>query len=230
MTHPHTDEVEMRIRSFVVPWAVLWPAASAALLGGCASVDPRPAFTDVEKAVRERTGQTPAWVTTAEERDTVARTVADLLQGELTAEAAVRIALVNNRSLQATFEEIGVSQADLAQATRLRNPELFGSVRFPSQGPGRNTELALVQDVFDVFLLPSRKRLAAAALEQTKLRVAGEVLGLAAEVKQAFFTVQARQQLVSGLALIRDITETAADFARRQHEAGTINDLELENR
>ena len=69
----------------------------------------------------------------------------------LTAETAVQVAFFNNPSLQATFEEVGVSQADLAQAARVENPELSGFVRFPSEGSGRNTELSLVQNVFDIF-------------------------------------------------------------------------------
>ncbi|HET8647200.1 MAG TPA: TolC family protein, partial [Vicinamibacteria bacterium] len=148
----------------------------------------------------------------------------------LTLDAAVAIALVHNPTLQATFEQVGVSQADLAQAASVENPELSGLVRFPSEGPGRNTELSLMLNVFDLFLQPVRKQVAAAELEQAKLRVAHEVLALAADVKEAYLTLQARQQLVARLGLIRDLTATAGDFARRQHEAGTINDLELENR
>ncbi len=84
-------------------------------------------------------------------------------------------------------------------------------------------------DVFDILIQPIRKNVAAAALEQTKLRVASEVLSLAAEVKEAFFTLQARQQLVTRLRLVMDVTQTAASFARKQREAGTIDDLALEN-
>lgn len=204
--------------------------AATALLAGCASVDPRPAFVDVQKTVAERSRQPARWARTPAEAASVEETVKALLAGELTLDAAVRVALLNNPALQATFEEIGVSQADLAQAARVENPELAGFVRFPGEGPGRNTELSLLHNVFDLFLQPLRKKLASAELEQTKLRVADEVLGLAAEVKEAYFTLQARQQLVSRLELVRDLTETAADFAREQREAGTINELELESR
>jgi cobalt-zinc-cadmium efflux system outer membrane protein len=53
---------------------------------------------------------------------------------------------------------------------------------------------------------------------------------MAAEVKEAFFTLQGRQQLATRLILIRELTETAAAFAQKQHDAGTIGELELESR
>lgn len=204
--------------------------AATTLLGGCASVNPRPAFEDVRKTVGERSKIEPEWSRTGQEASAAEQTVASLLAAPLTVDGVVQVAFLNNPTLQATFEEIGISQADLAQAARVANPEVSGFVRFPSEGAGRNTEFSLLQNVFDIFVQPLRKKVAAAELEQTKLRVANEVLSLAAEVKEAYFTLQARQQFVARLILIRDLTETAADFARRQHDAGTISDLELENR
>jgi cobalt-zinc-cadmium efflux system outer membrane protein len=204
--------------------------ATLTLLGGCASVNPRPAFDDVRKSVTERSGPHPEWARTSAEASATEQVATKLLAAPLSVDAAVQIALLNNPTLQATFEEIGISQADVAQAARVENPDVSGFVRFPSEGPGRNIELSLVQNVFDIFIQPLRKKVATAQLEQTKLRVANEVLALGAEVKEAFFTLQARQQLVSRLIFIRDLTQTAAGFAQKQHEGGTINDLELENR
>jgi cobalt-zinc-cadmium efflux system outer membrane protein len=200
------------------------------LLGGCASSNPRPAFEDVRKNVVERSGLKPGWVRAESGGSATEQSVAQLLAAPLDVDAAVQIALVTNPALQATFEEVGISQADLAQAARIDNPELAGFVRFPETGPGTNAEFSLVQNVFSIFTQPWRKKVADAALEQTKLRVAGEVLALAAEVKEGYYTLQARQQLVRRLQLVRDLTETAADFAQKQHEAGTIADLELETR
>jgi outer membrane protein, heavy metal efflux system len=204
--------------------------AATTLLEGCASVNPRPAFDDVRGTVAERSKVAPEWSRTDSEGSAAEQTLASLLAAPLTVDGAVQVAFLNNPTLQATFEEIGISQADLAQAARIANPEISGFVRLPGEGSGRNTEFSLVQDVFDIFVQPLRKKVAAAELEQTKLRVANEVLSLAAEVKEAYFTLQARQQLVARLTLIRELTETAAEFAQKQYEAGTIGDLELQSR
>lgn len=208
-----------------LPWATL----GLGLLTGCATVNPGPAFVDVQKGVQSRTGLRTAWARDASGQTSNDQLVTQLLSKDLTAERAVQVALLNNPSLQATFEEIGLSQADLAQAGLIANPEFSGFSRYAKHLSGANVELSLVQNVFDIVIQPLRKKVATAALEQTKLRVANEVLSLAAAVKEAFFTLQARQQLVVRLRLILDVTETAANFARKQREAGTISDLDLEN-
>jgi cobalt-zinc-cadmium efflux system outer membrane protein len=207
---------------------ILLTAGSTVFLASCASVDPHPAFTDMEKAVSDRTGAHATWARTAAEGDMVADAVRARLKDALTVDAAVRVALVNNRSLQAAFEEIGVSQADLAQSALVRNPEFDGFLRFPKGAPsGNNVELGVVQDVLDIFTLPLRTKIGAAQLEQTKLRVGSEAVELAAEVKTAYFNLQARQQLVGRLELIMEVNRAAAEFAQKQHEAGTMNDLDF---
>jgi cobalt-zinc-cadmium efflux system outer membrane protein len=118
----------------------------------------------------------------------------------------------------------------LAQASRLRNPEIAGSWRFPDRPPGRaDVEYSAAGDFLDLLTLPARKKIAARNLEQTKLRVAYEVLRLAHEVQTAFYTLQAREQFVKRLNATIQLNEAAADLSRRQYDAGNINDLELHN-
>jgi cobalt-zinc-cadmium efflux system outer membrane protein len=203
---------------------------SAGLLAGCASVKPQPSFEDVQRKVAERAGQAPSWIRTAEEAEAVGQQVKELLREELDAGRAVRVALINNRELQARLAEIGVSQADLAQASRVSNPEVQAFLRFPDREPrGTNLELSLVQDFLDVLLQPLRKKIAAAQLEQTKLRVGHELLRLAADTKAAYYTLVASQQLVGRLELVADINRTAAELALRQLQAGNVPELELLN-
>ena len=205
-------------------------ALSAAALSGCASVNPKPAFEDVQKKVAGRTGQEARWIRTAQDADEVGRLVKTLLSEELTAEAAARVALLNNRSMQATLQDIGISQADLAQASRVSNPDFHTFVRFPDRPPsGTNVELSLFQDFLDILVQPLRKKVAAAQLEQTKLQVGNEMLHLLAEAKTAYFTLVARLQLAERLELIRELNQAGVDLARRQHQAGNLNDLELLN-
>jgi outer membrane protein, heavy metal efflux system len=204
---------------------------AAALAPACASTNPVPAFRDVEKNVRERTGAAARWARTAPEQAEIDRVVAALLAAPLSADDAVKVALLNNAALQASYEELGVSQADLAQAARLPNPSFAGHIRFIGGDLDADSsyEMSLVEDFLGILLTPARKRLAAVHLEQTKLRLTGEALQLASEVRGAYFTLQAHQQLVATLRVIGEITATAADFAERQRRAGTIGDLDLIN-
>jgi len=96
-----------------------WTLSIAALgLVGCVSTNPKVAFDEVDKTVSSRTGERVRWPRADSERKEIAKAVEALLQTNLTAQTAVTITLLNNRALQAAFEEIGVSQADLAQACR----------------------------------------------------------------------------------------------------------------
>jgi len=182
---------------------------------------------DVAQTVSERAGKElrlPASGGNDEARDIVRR----LLRRTLTAESAAQAALLNNRSFQATLEDIGISQADLREAGFLKNPEFTGSARFPDRPPlAADLEGALVQDFLDVLMLPLRKRVAAAQLEQTKLRVANEALGLVSDTKVTFYELQAQMQLLGMEKLILETQQAATELAQKQHEAGNIPDLAL---
>src|SRR5665213_1170289 len=190
------------------------------VIAGCASTNPKAAFNDVDKTVMARTGQQMHGMSND--------VVNVLLKTNLTAQAAVTIALLNNHSLQAEFEEIGISQADLAQASRLQNIEIAGSWRFPNRPPSAaDVEYSAAGNLLDLLTLPARKKVAARNLEQTKLQVADKVLQLDADTQTAFYDLQAQMELGKRLNTIVEANEASVDFAKRQYDAGNINDLTL---
>jgi cobalt-zinc-cadmium efflux system outer membrane protein len=152
-----------------------------------------------------------------------------LIAKRLTAGSAARVALLNNRKLQATFENAGIAQADLIEAGLLENPTLFGSTRFPSGGGGTNIETSLSQNFLDVLMMPLRKKMAAAELERTRKEISDAAVETAAETKTAFYMLQADLQLLSRLKLITSANHAALGFSQRLHDAGNITDLSLLN-
>ena len=184
----------------------------------------------VQGAIAARTGKRIHWIRGAAEDAQIDQTVETLLRPRLTADRAVQVALLNNRELQARFEEIGIAQADVIQAGLITNPNFTASFRFPDRPPsGTNIEYSVAQNFIELILLPLRKRIANAQLTQTELRVGDEVLKLAAETRIAFYTAQARQQLLDRLRVITKTNDAAAEFTRRLHDAGNTSDLELAN-
>ena len=95
---------------------------AALSVGGCAGFSKDGGFNDVAGATRTHLAKDLKWPRTDAERAKVAAEVAELLAQPLSADDAVQIALLNNRGLQASFEELGVSEADLVQSGRLPNP------------------------------------------------------------------------------------------------------------
>jgi len=192
-------------------------------LAGCAHVDPSPAFRELANTVHLRTGKRVQWNRgTAQDAEAQAA-VASLLRHPLTADAAVQVALLNNRNLQATYEELGIAQADLVEAGLLRNPIFTFERRFPGQA----LEADLLKEFIDILLLPLRKRIAATQFEAAKLRVGHEILSAAADVRAAFYQHQGDQQLVDLRKTVADATERSAGIALKMHEAGNLRDLDL---
>jgi outer membrane protein, heavy metal efflux system len=202
----------------------------AAALYGCAATPSECGIKDVQRMTTGRVGQTVEWRGRTIEDDRAQAAVNELLARPLTVHSAVQIALLNNRSLQATLEELAISQADLVQAGLLHNPFFAASFRLPDRAPnGTDTELSVEQDFLDLLVLPLRKKVAAAEFERVQLTVADHVVQLANDVKIAVYTTQARQQLLAKQGEIEESARTAAELAQRQSDAGTLNDLGLAN-
>ncbi len=201
-------------------WIVL-----AAALVGCGA-PPRPART-VTEFVAERAGYAvPDQPGPPAE---VAATVNGALDAPLTAESAVRVALLNSPVLAAQLEGVGVATADFVTAAQVRNPEFYIAFRPPDRRPPSATDIeaTMSEDVLDILLLPLRKRIAQRALDQSAVVAADAALGLARDVRVAVYTLQAQQQTVALQQQLAQAAAATADFARRLHDAGNIDELEF---
>lgn len=198
------------------------------LVVGCASTSPSPAFSDVSHGVEERSGHRIRWDQSTGEDAEVTKAIDQLLAQDLTADAAVQVALLGNPRLRSTFEELSIAQSDLVQAGLLKNPVFsIGRTAWEAEHISPNLFAAVEQDFLDVITLPMRKRVAATELEATKLEVGDEVLKLAAEVRSAFFMAQAAEQILAMRRLVTEAADASAGIAKRQYEAGNMNDLAL---
>ena len=200
--------------------AMTLPAASAR--------EKEETFQGVQQSVQERTGKTVRWEEDQAAHEQAVQDVRQLLRKPLTVETAVQIALLNNRSLQATFEEIGLSAADLIEAATIPNPKIDLAIRFPDKPPsGTYIDYSAALDFLSIIMIPLKKRVAKDQLEAVALRVADETLELVSQVKGAFYSLQASQQLLKRFQLIADTSAASLDLAQRQHEAGNITDLAM---
>jgi cobalt-zinc-cadmium efflux system outer membrane protein len=202
--------------------------AGAFVLAGCGSTSAQPAFKDVAQTVLARSGHGIRWNQDTEADKQAEQAVDRLLAADLTADAAVQVALLENPALRGKLEELAIAQADLVQAGLLKNPVFtIGSTAWEFEHISPNLFAAVEQDFLDIITMPLRKRVAAAELEATKLAVADHVLELAAQVRDAFYTAQAAEQVVAMRRLVDEAASASAELARRQHEAGNMSDLAL---
>src|ERR1700758_1848438 len=186
------------------------------------------AFQGVQQSLQERSGKTVRWEEDQAAHEQILQEVRKLLRKPLTVDTAVQIALLNNRSLQATFEEIGLSAADVLEAATIPNPRFDLAVRFPDKPPsGTYIDYGAAIDFLSVIMIPLKKRVAKDQLEAAALRVAHQTLELVSQVKTAVYSFQASQQLLHRFKVIAETNAAALDLARRQHDAGNISDLTL---
>ena len=199
----------------------------ALFVGGCAIEGPDKSFQQVQSLAQDRTGTRVYWNRNSEQ-DIQARTATErALSQPLNCDAAVTLALVNNHRLQATFEDLGISQADFVQAGLLDNPVFNLSIRFPNERPAKTyLDIAAAENFLNIFLIPARKKIAAAQRDEAIARVTHEVLSLAGDTRVAFYNAQAAQQMVELRQSISDAANAGLDAATRLRQAGNTTELD----
>jgi outer membrane protein TolC len=192
--------------------------AALVLLSGCVSFSEDGGFGSVEKAAAERGVQGAKWVRAAEEADSVAARVKELLAAPLTADNAMRVALLNNPGLQARYAELGIAEADLVQASRWSGPTLsFARLR---RGDEIEREASVFFDVLGLISIPLSTKAQGRRFEAVKHRAAEETLRLALDTRKAWVGAVAAQQSVQYLQDVKEAAEASADLARRMAEVG----------
>lgn len=198
-------------------------AVAGLVLTGCASFSQDGGFDSVDKLTKDRIGQSPSYQRSADQADSAATRVAELLKQPLTAESAVEVALLNNKELQASYADLGIAEADLVRAGRLANPSFtFG--RLSGNGVVE-IDRAVVFNVLGLLTMPLAKQVEQRRFEQAQLQAAYESVGAAAEARKAFFEAVAAQQLVGYFAQVKAAADASNDLAKRMVLAGNFSKL-----
>jgi cobalt-zinc-cadmium efflux system outer membrane protein len=200
-----------------------------ALASASCSTSPARARARAGELAAERLDRRVAWDQGTEADARVEARVRELLARPLTADSAVEIALVRNPGLLVELEDLGIAQADLVQAGLLPNLHVGGGPRFPLTGSPVGYEFDAAINFFQVLLIPLRKKAARAHLRETTLRIANAVIELDVHVRQALYDAVAAAQLLELHRGVAELSEAAAELARRQAAtgvAGTMNELE----
>jgi outer membrane protein TolC len=131
-----------------------------------------------------------------------------LLARTLTADAAAQIALLNNKGLQAAYNELALAEMDLVQESLPPNP-VFSISRISGDG-AYQIERQVVGDILALATLPFRSEIARDRFHQAQLKAALETLRLAAEVRRAYFRAVGANEMVGLLTDAKSTAETTA--------------------
>jgi outer membrane protein TolC len=198
-------------------------AGVSVILGGCASfsadggVGPAQAiaYTELNKDVVRITDDAVAGSARAR--------VGQLLKKPLTADSAVQIALLNNRGLQAAFNELGIAEAQMVAASLPPNPR-FGisklSGRFELE-----IERQIAGSLFALITLPARTEAARDRFRTAQLRAAESVLKLAADTRRQYYRAVAANAQASFYQEAKASSDASSELFKRLGESGSVNKL-----
>jgi outer membrane protein, multidrug efflux system len=209
--------------TMTIRFSSLLAAAVVLMLGGCATLSPDSNVADLQTLTQGKTASVAAQVSAGDTQ--ASRTaVAELLKSPLTAESAVRIALLNNPGLHASMATLGISDADRVQAGRLPNPH-FSIGRFV-EGETVEIERMLRFNIIGLISLPWRAKWQGQQHELAKLQAAQEVIKLAADTRKAWVNAVAAQQTAAYMQDAKTAAEAGGELARRMARVGNFSKLQ----
>ena len=197
----------------------------ALALSGCKTFSPDGGMDLVAGVAGQELRKDVLAVRTPDDAEAARSVVARLLKRPLTAETAVQIALINNRGLQAAYNELGIAEAVMVRQSLPPNPSLttaariFGSVE-------TEIESEIVTDILALATLPARSEIAADRFHRAQFVAALETLRVAAEARRNYYRAVASRELADYLAQANSAGETAAKLATRLGETGAMNKLD----
>jgi outer membrane protein TolC len=204
------------------PLLLMMLAASG--LCGCAGFTKDGGFDAVANATRAQLGKEVKWPRSAHTQADVDAQVTGLLAHPLSVEDAVQIALLNNRVLQAAFQELGISEAELVQASRLPNPRF--DLRHASAAGQYDIEETLSFNVLSLLTMPYAHDIEKRRFAQTQNLSVQRVAQLAKDTREAFYAAVAARESLNYLQQVRIAAETGAELAQRMVSAGNWNRLD----
>jgi outer membrane protein TolC len=197
--------------------------AAAIVLAGCATLSPDAGFGTVEEAARARLGKELQFARSEEEFGAIQRRVAELLARPLSVDDAVQVALLNNRGLQARLQDLGITEAEVVQASRLPNPGFtFSRLK---RGDELEIDRSLHLNLVRLLAAPWVGELETRRFEQAQRDITMDVLALAAATRKAHVQALAAEQSVAYMRQVLQAAEASAELARRMEQAGNFNRL-----
>ncbi len=193
-------------------------------LAACASPDEEGALRSVNSLVVERAGETVVWHRDDASREQAAFAVRNLLSEPLSAEGAVQFAFLRNPAIQASLANLGISEADVAQAGRLRNPVF--SIERVAGGGAVEVSRQILFSLMSLLTLEARTEIARSDAEGVRYEAALEIVQAANEVRTAWVEAVGARERSRLVDRIFNSASAAEELAQRMVVAGNMSALE----
>ncbi len=200
------------------------------ILSGCVSATEYSAkgagFTSVSLKTAEATGKQTVWVQNGQDAQVVKARVKTLMSKKtIDVEAAVQVALLNKKGLQAAYADLGDSAADAWQSTMLTNPTVgigLTGIGTPGLEAYKAIEGVIATNILALATHSRNVAIADAGFRKAQLAAALRTLQLAAETRRAWITAVAAWENVTQLAQAQTAADAASELAKKLGEAGSL--------
>lgn len=196
----------------------------ALALGACAEFSPDGGMSEVTRLVGAGIGGEATKITSEADAARVRERVEALLREPLTADIAARIALLNNRGLQAAYNDLGLTEIAGVESGLPPNPKLTLS-RVAGNGEVE-LEFRLLGNILGLLTLPARREMARQRFAQAQHVAAEATFRTALEARRAWVAAVAAQQIVGYLEQSRMAADATADLMRKLGETGGATRIE----
>lgn len=149
-----------------------------------------------------------------------------LLQQPLSADTAIRLALLQNPQLRAQLAELGVARADLEQAGLISNPTFAVGALRPEGGGRWQLDFGLSQSLLDVLTRSLRRSLAQAEFKRVQLDITARLTEVLLTAQQHYYTAVAARHRAAIADLVATAAQTQADLAAAYQQAGNLTELD----
>lgn len=207
------------------PSKVAIVALAGLLAAGCAKFTGDGGMAPVTDSVRREIGRDAVKLSSTEENRRARERMQALLSEPLSEDAVVQIALLNNRGLQAAYNDLGVSEAEYVQASLPPNPAIVLSRTF---GTGGFAEFGfqLIGNLLAMATLPRRTEIAKREFEEARYRAVATTLSLSVDARRAYVRAVAAQQRLALLEQARQTADASARMMKQLGETGAANKLD----
>lgn len=203
------------------------------VLGACATAipgvytEPKAGFANIASQITPAIGKRTVFAETQAENEALKKQVHGMVHRKtISADTAVQVALLNNKGLQASYANVGLSAADAWQESTPENPIVsigILGIGAPELGAYRAIEGLIRANLLEATTRKKRRALADTNFRQAQLAAVNDTLALANQTRQAWIASVTAFEAVGYLKRAKATSDAGSELARKLGETGALN-------
>ena len=189
--------------------------------------EPKAGFANVASQTSTAIGKRAVFAETQAENDALRKQVHGMVHRKtISADTAVQVTLLNNRGLQASYANVGLSAAEAWQQSMPENPVVsvgILGIGAAELGLYRAIESMIAVNILDAKTRKQRMAMADINFRAAQLEAVNDTLTLANETRMAWINAVAAFETVSYIRRAKATSDAGSELARKLGETGALN-------